>query len=151
MRKDSRRLSITKSACGRSDKQFCSTLTLNAAQANHTGFYSCKYLATPPSKKKRAESTIYIFINGKTSIFSILFAHSFAGGRKSTCSVGKGAFLASAKGGKGLAVEDPSGRRFNASLECQSQPEFSRTGQSVICSLKGKSFVYFVHHCICST
>uniref|UniRef100_A0A8D1LNV1 receptor protein-tyrosine kinase n=1 Tax=Sus scrofa TaxID=9823 RepID=A0A8D1LNV1_PIG len=63
VRKDSRRLSITKSACGRSDKQFCSTLTLNAAQANHTGFYSCKYLATPPSKKKRAESTIYIFIN----------------------------------------------------------------------------------------
>uniref|UniRef100_A0A8W4FET1 Platelet-derived growth factor receptor-like protein n=1 Tax=Sus scrofa TaxID=9823 RepID=A0A8W4FET1_PIG len=63
VRKDSRRLSITKSTCGRSDKQFCSTLTLNAAQANHTGFYSCKYLATPPSKKKRAESTIYIFIN----------------------------------------------------------------------------------------
>uniref|UniRef100_A0A8D1WNA4 Vascular endothelial growth factor receptor 1 n=1 Tax=Sus scrofa TaxID=9823 RepID=A0A8D1WNA4_PIG len=63
VRKDSWRLSITKSACGRSDKQFCSTLTLNTAQANHTGFYSCKYLATPPSKKKRAESTIYIFIN----------------------------------------------------------------------------------------
>uniref|UniRef100_A0A8D1DSB5 Fms related receptor tyrosine kinase 1 n=1 Tax=Sus scrofa TaxID=9823 RepID=A0A8D1DSB5_PIG len=63
VRKDSWRLSITKSTCGRSDKQFCSTLTLNAAQANHTGFYSCKYLATPPSKKKRAESTIYIFIN----------------------------------------------------------------------------------------
>ncbi|XP_057389214.1 vascular endothelial growth factor receptor 1 isoform X1 [Balaenoptera acutorostrata] len=59
----SRRLSITKSACGRSGKQFCSTLTLNAAQANHTGFYSCKYLSTPASKKKKAESTIYIFIN----------------------------------------------------------------------------------------
>eukprot|EP00069_Balaena_mysticetus_P015898 bmy_09558T0 len=70
----SRRLSITKAACGRSGKQFCSTLTLNAAQANHTGFYSCKYLSTPASKKKKAESTIYIFINGKTSIFYVLFA-----------------------------------------------------------------------------
>ncbi|XP_072832157.1 vascular endothelial growth factor receptor 1 isoform X2 [Vicugna pacos] len=61
--KESRRLSITKSACGRSGKQFCSTLTLNAAQANHTGFYSCRYLSPPASKKKKAESTIYIFIN----------------------------------------------------------------------------------------
>ncbi|EPY74742.1 vascular endothelial growth factor receptor 1 [Camelus ferus] len=47
----------------RSGKQFCSTLTLNAAQANHTGFYSCRYLSPPASKKKKAESTIYIFIN----------------------------------------------------------------------------------------
>uniref|UniRef100_A0A667FEB1 receptor protein-tyrosine kinase n=1 Tax=Lynx canadensis TaxID=61383 RepID=A0A667FEB1_LYNCA len=63
VRKESKRLSITKSACGRNDKQFCSTLTLNMAQANHTGFYSCKYLSTPTSKKKKTESTIYIFIN----------------------------------------------------------------------------------------
>ncbi|XP_069323843.1 vascular endothelial growth factor receptor 1 isoform X2 [Eulemur rufifrons] len=61
--KESKRLSITKSACGRNSKQFCSTLTLNMAQANHTGFYSCKYLARPTSKKKKTESTIYIFIN----------------------------------------------------------------------------------------
>ncbi|XP_011802334.1 PREDICTED: uncharacterized protein LOC105515191 [Colobus angolensis palliatus] len=71
--KESERLSITESACGRNGKQFCSTLTLNAAQANHTGFYSCKYLAVPTSKKE-TESAIYIFISGKTSIFYILFA-----------------------------------------------------------------------------
>ncbi|XP_032735864.1 vascular endothelial growth factor receptor 1 isoform X2 [Lontra canadensis] len=63
VRKESKRLSIAKSACGRHGKQFCSTLTLNAAQANHTGFYSCKYLSIPASKKKKTESTIYIFIN----------------------------------------------------------------------------------------
>ncbi|XP_041620748.1 vascular endothelial growth factor receptor 1 isoform X1 [Vulpes lagopus] len=63
VRKESKRLSITKSACGRNGKQFCSTLTLNMAQANHTGFYSCKYLSIPASKKKKTESTIYIFIN----------------------------------------------------------------------------------------
>ncbi|XP_004680229.1 PREDICTED: vascular endothelial growth factor receptor 1 [Condylura cristata] len=61
--RESKRLSITKSACGRNGKQFCSTLTLNTAQANHTGFYSCKYLSIPASKKKKTESTIYIFIN----------------------------------------------------------------------------------------
>uniref|UniRef100_A0A2K6LRL8 Platelet-derived growth factor receptor-like protein n=1 Tax=Rhinopithecus bieti TaxID=61621 RepID=A0A2K6LRL8_RHIBE len=60
--KESERLSITESACGRNGKQFCSTLTLNAAQANHTGFYSCKYLAVPTSKKE-TESAIYIFIS----------------------------------------------------------------------------------------
>ncbi|XP_047578989.1 vascular endothelial growth factor receptor 1 isoform X3 [Lutra lutra] len=63
VREESKRLSIAKSACGRNGKQFCSTLTLNAAQANHTGFYSCKYLSIPASKKKKTESTIYIFIN----------------------------------------------------------------------------------------
>lgn len=73
VRKESKRLSITKSACGRNGKQFCSTLTLNTAQANHTGFYSCKYLSIPASKKKKTESTIYIFINGRISIFYILF------------------------------------------------------------------------------
>nr|XP_019592053.1 PREDICTED: vascular endothelial growth factor receptor 1 [Rhinolophus sinicus] len=61
--KESKRLSITKSACGKNGKQFCSTLTLATAQANHTGFYSCKYLSMPASKKKKTESTIYIFIN----------------------------------------------------------------------------------------
>uniref|UniRef100_A0A8C6CXW4 Vascular endothelial growth factor receptor 1 n=1 Tax=Moschus moschiferus TaxID=68415 RepID=A0A8C6CXW4_MOSMO len=57
------KLNITKSACGKNGKKFCSTLTLNAAQANHTGFYSCRYLSAPASNKKIAESTIYIFIN----------------------------------------------------------------------------------------
>ncbi|XP_066115041.1 vascular endothelial growth factor receptor 1 isoform X2 [Saccopteryx bilineata] len=61
--KESKRLSITKSACGRNRKQFCSTLTLTTAQANHTGFYSCKYLSIPSSKNKQTESAIYIFIN----------------------------------------------------------------------------------------
>ncbi|KAM9033905.1 vascular endothelial growth factor receptor 1 [Sarcophilus harrisii] len=67
--KESKRLSITTSVCGRNGKQFCSTLTLNKAQANHTGYYSCKYLSTPVSKKKRTESTIYIFINDTGSPF----------------------------------------------------------------------------------
>ncbi|XP_037655807.1 vascular endothelial growth factor receptor 1 isoform X2 [Choloepus didactylus] len=66
----SKRLSITKSACGRNGKQFCSTLTLNNAQANHTGFYSCKYLSIPASKKKKTDSTIYIFINDPESPFT---------------------------------------------------------------------------------
>ena len=67
------KLNITKSACGKNLKKFCSTLTLNAAQANHTGFYSCRYLSAPASKNK-AESTIYIFINGKSFIFHIVFS-----------------------------------------------------------------------------
>ncbi|XP_051842484.1 vascular endothelial growth factor receptor 1 [Antechinus flavipes] len=67
--KESKRLSITTSVCGRNGKQFCSTLTLVKAQANHTGYYSCRYLSTPVSKKKRTESTIYIFINDTGSPF----------------------------------------------------------------------------------
>ncbi|XP_007953975.1 vascular endothelial growth factor receptor 1 [Orycteropus afer afer] len=63
VRKESSGLSVTQSACGKSGQQFCSTLTLTAAQANHTGFYSCKYLSTPASEKNRTESSIYIFIN----------------------------------------------------------------------------------------
>lgn len=70
--KESKRLNITKYACGKGGKQFCSTLTLTTAEANDTGFYSCKYLS-PTSKNKLTESTIYIFINGKPSIFYILF------------------------------------------------------------------------------
>ncbi|XP_039718622.1 vascular endothelial growth factor receptor 1 isoform X1 [Pteropus medius] len=61
--KESRRLSITQYACGSNGKQFCSTLNLTEAQANHTGFYSCKYLSTPASKEEETESTTYIFIN----------------------------------------------------------------------------------------
>ncbi|XP_016064932.1 PREDICTED: vascular endothelial growth factor receptor 1 [Miniopterus natalensis] len=60
--KERERLNITKSACGRDGKQFCSTLTLTAAQANHTGYYSCKYLS-PAWRNKQAQSTIYIFIH----------------------------------------------------------------------------------------
>ncbi|XP_072467911.1 vascular endothelial growth factor receptor 1 isoform X2 [Notamacropus eugenii] len=67
--KESKRLSITTSVCGRNGKQFCSTLTLSRAQANHTGYYSCRYLSTPVSKKRRTESTIYIFINDTGSPF----------------------------------------------------------------------------------
>ncbi|EHB00456.1 Vascular endothelial growth factor receptor 1, partial [Heterocephalus glaber] len=61
--KENKRLTITKSACGRNSKQFCSTLTLNSAQANHTGFYRCKYLPDSTSNKKQTESAIYIFIS----------------------------------------------------------------------------------------
>ncbi|XP_039110896.1 vascular endothelial growth factor receptor 1 isoform X3 [Hyaena hyaena] len=63
VRKESKRLSITESVCGRNDRQLCSTLTLNMAQANHTGFYSCKYLSTPATKKKKTEATVYVFIH----------------------------------------------------------------------------------------
>ncbi|XP_030873854.1 vascular endothelial growth factor receptor 1-like [Leptonychotes weddellii] len=78
VRKESKRLSITKSACGRNGKQFCSTLTLNAAQANHTGFYSCKYLSIPASKKKKTESTIYIFINEKLAKFDTVLKVAYS-------------------------------------------------------------------------
>ncbi|XP_058133002.1 vascular endothelial growth factor receptor 1 [Dasypus novemcinctus] len=61
--KESQRLSITKSVCGRNRQHFCSTLMLSDAQANHTGFYSCKYLSRSASKKKETESAIYVFIN----------------------------------------------------------------------------------------
>uniref|UniRef100_G3TFJ0 Vascular endothelial growth factor receptor 1 n=1 Tax=Loxodonta africana TaxID=9785 RepID=G3TFJ0_LOXAF len=60
---ESKKLSIAESACGKNGQQFCSTLTLNAAQANHTGFYSCKYLSKLASKKTGTESKIYIFIS----------------------------------------------------------------------------------------
>ncbi|XP_036084290.1 vascular endothelial growth factor receptor 1 isoform X2 [Rousettus aegyptiacus] len=63
VRNESRKLSITQSACGSKGRQFCSTLNLTEAQAHHTGFYSCKYLSTPGSKEEEAESTTYIFIN----------------------------------------------------------------------------------------
>ncbi|KFO33339.1 Vascular endothelial growth factor receptor 1 [Fukomys damarensis] len=63
VRKENKHLTVTKSACGRDKKQFCSTLTLNSAQANHTGYYKCKYLLGSTSQQKRPESAIYIFIS----------------------------------------------------------------------------------------
>ncbi|GAB1290491.1 Vascular endothelial growth factor receptor 1 [Apodemus speciosus] len=68
--REDRRLSITPaSACGRNDRQFCSTLTLNTAQANHTGLYACRYLPKSTSKKKKMESAIYIFVSDEGSPF----------------------------------------------------------------------------------
>ncbi|XP_007662302.2 vascular endothelial growth factor receptor 1 isoform X1 [Ornithorhynchus anatinus] len=67
--KESKKLSVTTSVCGRNSKQFCSTLTLSRAQARHTGYFGCKYLSRPVSKKKKVESTIYIFINDTGSPF----------------------------------------------------------------------------------
>ncbi|XP_040835783.1 vascular endothelial growth factor receptor 1 [Ochotona curzoniae] len=61
--RESKRLNITKSTCGRNGKQFCSVLTLNAAQANHTGPYSCRYVNESTSRKNKAESTVYVFIH----------------------------------------------------------------------------------------
>lgn len=49
-----------------------------------------------------------------------------------------------------LAVET-CGVRLNVFPECQFQPEFSRTSQSIACSLKGDTLVYFVHSCIHGT
>ncbi|XP_048197540.1 vascular endothelial growth factor receptor 1 isoform X2 [Perognathus longimembris pacificus] len=60
--KESKSLSITNSACGEDNEQFCSTLTLNMVQANHTGLYSCRYLPTSTSKET-VESAIYIFVH----------------------------------------------------------------------------------------
>lgn len=76
-----KRLSITSSTCGKNSKQFCTILTLKMVQANHTGLYSCKYISIPASKNKRRESSIYIFINGKTFIFYVVSYH-FAVGYK---------------------------------------------------------------------
>ncbi|XP_052610496.1 LOW QUALITY PROTEIN: vascular endothelial growth factor receptor 1 [Peromyscus californicus insignis] len=67
--KEEKRLSVTRSACGRNNRQFCSTLTLNMAQANHTGLYTCGYLPKSASKKKRTESAIYIFVSDAGSPF----------------------------------------------------------------------------------
>lgn len=79
---EDKRLSITPpSACGRDNRQFCSTLTLDTAQANHTGLYTCRYLPTSTSKKKKAESSIYIFVSGKTPTFGAL---CLAVGQRST-------------------------------------------------------------------
>ncbi|XP_036028199.1 vascular endothelial growth factor receptor 1 [Onychomys torridus] len=66
---EEKRLSVTRSACGRNNRQFCSTLTLNMAQANHTGLYTCGYLPKSASKKKRTESAIYIFVSDAGSPF----------------------------------------------------------------------------------
>uniref|UniRef100_A0A8C2UB23 Platelet-derived growth factor receptor-like protein n=1 Tax=Coturnix japonica TaxID=93934 RepID=A0A8C2UB23_COTJA len=65
--KDSKRLNVTKYACGRNGTQSCSTLTLSRTQANDTGRYSCRY-PTSPAKKKR-ESTVYVFINDTSHPF----------------------------------------------------------------------------------
>ncbi|NP_989583.2 vascular endothelial growth factor receptor 1 precursor [Gallus gallus] len=65
--KDSKRLNVTKYACGRNGTQFCSTLTLSRTQANDTGRYSCRY-PTSPVKKKR-ESIVYVFINDTSNPF----------------------------------------------------------------------------------
>lgn len=138
VRKESKRLSITKSACGRNGKQFCSTLTLNMAQANHTGFYSCKYLSIPASKKKKTESTIYIFINGRISIFYIPFVITLQWVINPPWSLGKWVFWAM----KEVGQERASAWKlveciFNAFLEGQFQPWFSRTG-SQLCVPWGK-------------
>ncbi|XP_043360294.1 vascular endothelial growth factor receptor 1 isoform X4 [Dermochelys coriacea] len=66
--KESKRLKVIKYACGRNGKQFCSSLTLSRAQANDTGYYSCKY-ASSSAVKKKTESTVYIFINDTGSPF----------------------------------------------------------------------------------
>ncbi|XP_048350589.1 vascular endothelial growth factor receptor 1 isoform X2 [Sphaerodactylus townsendi] len=66
--KDSKRLNITTYTCGRNRRQFCSRLTLNRAQANDTGYYSCKYPSSSAVRKKTV-STIYIFINDTHSPF----------------------------------------------------------------------------------
>uniref|UniRef100_A0A8C0G0R6 Platelet-derived growth factor receptor-like protein n=1 Tax=Chelonoidis abingdonii TaxID=106734 RepID=A0A8C0G0R6_CHEAB len=65
---ESKRLTVIKYACGRNGKQFCSSLTLSRAQANDTGYYSCKY-ASSSAVKKKTESTVYIFINDTGSPF----------------------------------------------------------------------------------
>ncbi|XP_077197901.1 vascular endothelial growth factor receptor 1 [Paroedura picta] len=68
LNKDSKRLNITTYTCGRNRKQFCSSLTLNRAQANDTGYYSCKYPSSSAARKNTA-STIYVFINDTHSPF----------------------------------------------------------------------------------
>ncbi|XP_063161799.1 vascular endothelial growth factor receptor 1 [Candoia aspera] len=60
--KDNNRLNIMTYACGRNNKQFCSSLTLNTVQATDTGYYSCKYPSSSEVKKKTV-SKIYVFIN----------------------------------------------------------------------------------------
>uniref|UniRef100_A0A8C6YJF6 Fms related receptor tyrosine kinase 1 n=1 Tax=Naja naja TaxID=35670 RepID=A0A8C6YJF6_NAJNA len=62
------RLNIMTYACGRHNKQFCSSLTLNRAQANDTGYYSCKYPSSSEVKKKTV-SKIYVFINDTQNPF----------------------------------------------------------------------------------
>uniref|UniRef100_A0A8D0GJJ4 Vascular endothelial growth factor receptor 1 n=1 Tax=Sphenodon punctatus TaxID=8508 RepID=A0A8D0GJJ4_SPHPU len=66
--KESRRLNVTKYACGRNGKQFCSTLTLSRTQANDTGYYNCKYPSSSAVKKK-TESAVYVFVNDARSPF----------------------------------------------------------------------------------
>ncbi|KAF7251006.1 Vascular endothelial growth factor receptor 1 [Varanus komodoensis] len=66
--KDSKRLSISSYSCGRNDKQFCSSLTLNQAQASDTGHYSCKYPSSSAVRKKTI-SSIYVFINDTRNPF----------------------------------------------------------------------------------
>ncbi|ETE59775.1 Vascular endothelial growth factor receptor 1, partial [Ophiophagus hannah] len=62
------RLNIMTYACGRHNKQFCSSLTLNRAQATDTGYYSCKYPSSSEVKKKTL-SKIYVFINDTQNPF----------------------------------------------------------------------------------
>ncbi|XP_053161510.1 vascular endothelial growth factor receptor 1 isoform X2 [Hemicordylus capensis] len=68
LNKDSKRLNIIPYTCGRNGRQFCSSLTLNRAQANDTGYYSCKYPLSS-SVRKKTVSTIYVFINDTHSPF----------------------------------------------------------------------------------
>ncbi|XP_061484479.1 vascular endothelial growth factor receptor 1 isoform X2 [Rhineura floridana] len=65
---DSKRLNIITYTCGRNSKLFCSSLTLNKAQASDTGYYSCKYPSSSAVRKKTV-STIYVFINDTRSPF----------------------------------------------------------------------------------
>lgn len=92
--RESKRLNITKSTCGRNGKQFCSVLTLNAAQANHTGPYSCRYVNESTSRKNKAESTVYVFIHGKISMFYVSDAVALWCFSDPPWSMGKVAFLA---------------------------------------------------------
>ncbi|XP_070799756.1 vascular endothelial growth factor receptor 1 [Pituophis catenifer annectens] len=62
------RLNTMTYACGRHNKQFCSSLTLNRAQATDTGYYSCKYPSSSEVKKKTV-SKIYVFINDTQNPF----------------------------------------------------------------------------------
>ncbi|XP_013918690.1 PREDICTED: vascular endothelial growth factor receptor 1, partial [Thamnophis sirtalis] len=62
------RLNTMTFACGKHNKHFCSSLTLNRAQATDTGYYSCKYPSSSEVKKKTG-SKIYVFINDTKNPF----------------------------------------------------------------------------------
>lgn len=126
LRKD-KRLSIIKSACETDTEQFCSTLTLNSAHANQTGFYSCKYLPSAAPKGKQTESKIYVFVNGKISLFYIYLLYLGSGSYINPWSCGKVAFLRKARKEIPIQLYTFTECIFNTFLEHQFQPQVLKT------------------------
>lgn len=54
---------VEESRCGRTKQQYCSRVTINRAQALHTGQFRCRY-----RHRTRKQTSVYVYVTGKTLV-----------------------------------------------------------------------------------